>query len=128
MSLSIYDIYNQYLDQDKPTVDLITVDIDAQISSIVTANTEPIIIYDLTTLLNPLDILSRNRIIDQVIYYYRKLGIQAYVNNPQDENLGAETYATYSFLRNYNFETANWGSMIIRWNVRRSNEFMKAYC
>jgi len=126
MSQSIYDLYNDFLVQDQPYVTQITTDIDSLIATAVSTNQPPYFDYVMTPVIGNLDIYSKNRIIDQVIFYYRSLGIRATIKNPQQNN--EQTGELYSYTRTFNFMFADFTTITISWKVRNSTEFMKTYC
>lgn len=118
---NIYDMYNQYLTQDQPVVDAMVTAILAEINNVITNNLEPKFNFVVTPYLENLDMNSKTRIIDQVIFYFRNNGIRCYINNPSFTD-------PYAYAVNYNRIGAEFTELTISWTIRSSREYMKTYC
>ncbi|MEO6302524.1 MAG: hypothetical protein ABIP51_05070 [Bacteroidia bacterium] len=107
---NIYELYNDVLAADKPFVDTCITEIKTEIETRTTANTDFFFDYDATTALSSVPDLNKMRILDQVQFILRSIGIRCTFNVS-----GVTSLNSYSFI------------LHIEWFIRNRREFMKTY-
>ena len=107
---NIYELYNNVLVEDKPFVDSCILAIKTEIEARIAANTDFFFNYDATTSLASLTDMQKMRILDQVQFTLRSIGIRCSFNANS-----VISYGSFSSI------------FYIEWFIRNRREFMKTY-
>jgi hypothetical protein len=105
---NIYDLYNDVLLADKPLVDAIIAEIKDEIETRTTANQDFFFDYDPTVILAGLEEEKITRVLEQVQFYFRTIGIRCLYNPPVVPS--TTTYTVH-----------------VEWFIRHKRQYMKSY-
>lgn len=146
MGISIYDLHKLSLEEDEPYINLICEDLSELIQEKFLAK-ETIFYYDTAMVTENLEPVQSNRIMDEVIKYFRKRGIRINIA-PQEvyDDVEAavasgvdiqfnnyyfylnDSYAPYYIsFRQFNYLIDKNYILEIRLNIRLEQEYMKSY-